>query len=65
LKWLVSTALLEVGSIARSEHISQSKMLMRGIKGIYLEGLLQFHRHHTGLARIILPVVHRNLLVAP
>jgi len=35
LKWLVSTIRLEHGSIARRDEGSQSKKLMRAIKGIY------------------------------
>jgi hypothetical protein len=35
LKWLVSTGCLRHGRIAPAEKVSQSKMLMRGIKRIY------------------------------
>ena len=43
----------------------QSKKLMRGIKGIYSECLLQFERNHVGFTLIVLTIVHGDLLVGP
>jgi hypothetical protein len=71
---------LELGRIARGKEVSQSKKLMRGIKGIYsephkrqiavfalldIQDLLDLQRHNVGVSSVVLTVVHGDLLVAP
>ncbi|PYX69935.1 MAG: hypothetical protein DMG78_20665 [Acidobacteria bacterium] len=65
---------LELGRIARESRAIQSKKLMWGIKGIYSStqsgsvpkiDLLEFQRHYARVSRLILAIVHRDLLFGP